>query len=171
MNNIFYLIFKYLRKKDRVEKTGDCVCEFFPSSTWLLLGAFQPWQAPGIWSSAERTFHMGCDPVYMCSWRDSCPAHLPLLQSASFIINLNDQVAMSLCPCQGMLCSDLSTSTRHSLARAEAVECWHLKIYKIKKKVLVFNWRIIVMVLSEIELLAFANFFKSFLWFLDIGTS
>lgn len=63
---------------------------------------------------------MGCDPecvcVYMCVWRDSCPAHLPPSRPASFIINPDDQVAMSLCPCQGMLRSDLWTSIRHSPA-------------------------------------------------------
>lgn len=40
--------------------------------------------------------------VYMCVWRDSCPAHLPPLWPATFIINPHDQVAMSPCPCQGM---------------------------------------------------------------------
>lgn len=52
----------------------------------------------------------------MCVWRDSCPAHLPPLRPATFIINPDDQVAMSLCPCQGMLRSDLWTSIRHSSA-------------------------------------------------------
>lgn len=80
-----------------------------------LHGAFQPWQAPGILCSAERTVHLGCDPVYMCVRRDSCPAHLPLLRPASFIINSDDQVAMSLCSCQSMLHCDLWTSIKHSL--------------------------------------------------------
>lgn len=58
----------------------------------LVLGRLD--HAYGLWSWV-------C--VYMCVWRDSCPAHLPPLWPATFIINPDDQVAMSLCPCQGML--------------------------------------------------------------------
>lgn len=66
-------------------------------------------RAYGLWSWV-------CVCVRMCVWRDSCPAHLPPLRLASFIINPDDQVAMSLCPCQGMLRTDLWTSIRHSSA-------------------------------------------------------
>lgn len=94
--------------------------------------------------------------VYMCVWRDSCPAHLPPLWPATFIINPDDQVAMSLCPCQGMLRSDLWTSIRHSSVHVYwsctawltrhpglgTVPLWihNEKLYKIKESVC-FNSR------------------------------
>lgn len=110
-------------ESERKREFGGCNGELFPRSTWLQRNTFQPWWAPGIWCLAERTVHMGCDPqcvyeflcVCVCV-QDSCPAHLPPLRLASFIINPDDQVAMSLCPCQGMLRSDLWTSIRHSSA-------------------------------------------------------
>lgn len=72
------------------------------------LGSGARWSGPCIWTVILSV----C--VYMCVCRDSCPAHLPPLWPATFIINPDDQVAMSLCPCQGMLRCDLWTSIRHS---------------------------------------------------------
>lgn len=106
------------RKFEREKEFSCCDGELFPSSTWLRRRAFRPWRAPGMWCLAVCTMHMGCPPecvcVFICVWRDSCPAHLPPLWPATFIINPDDQVAMSLCPCQGMPPSDLWTSIRHS---------------------------------------------------------